>query len=291
VLKYFLTAIPNSTDVIVAEDVKFNSLDGVTIRGTLLAVRAPKAICLFLHGITVNRNEHLNFHKRLAARLSSIGVSSLLIDFRAHGKSGGRQIDFSPIGQTLDTVSSINFLRARYDLKDVPLTVVGTSFGAGPAIISARRLGSVIRQLFFVAPVLDYVRTFLEPRTEWAQASFSDKALKKVDEKGFLLLDDEFQIGARLVYEIGAINLTSEAKKISQPISIIHGARDSMVPVETSVEFVKNVPHANLIQILNMDHGFAVPGDEEGTKPESQKNFDLIGDHLSDYVQRSISAK
>jgi pimeloyl-ACP methyl ester carboxylesterase len=196
------------------EDVKFDSLDGVTIRGTLLDVRAPKAICLFLHGITVSRNEHLDFHKRLAARLSAISVGSLLIDFRAHGDSGGRQIDFSPIGQALDTVSSINFLKERYGLEKVPLTVIGTSFGAGPAIISARQLGNVIRQLFFVAPVLDYVRTFLEPTTEWARDSFNDQALKEVDKKGFLLLDDNFKIGARLVYEIG--NQFNERSKKDQ---------------------------------------------------------------------------
>jgi uncharacterized protein len=276
---------------LMTEDVEFSSLDGVAIRGTHMRVQDPQAVCLFLHGITTDRNEHLDLHKRLAISLIDSQVSSLLIDFRAHGKSDGRQIDFSPIGQSLDCVAAVNFLSANYNLAKVPLTIVGTSFGAGPSIIAARRLGSVIRQMFFIAPVLDYAKTFLQPNTEWAKNSFSKKALAEIDTRGFLLLDGSFQVGARLIYELGVINLTSEARSLEQPILILHGVQDSMVSIATSIEFVSQNHKARLIQIKDMDHGFAAPDDEKGTRAASQRNLSTIKGELADFVRKSISAQ
>src|ERR1700680_4313155 len=265
-------------------DVQIETLDGLYIRGSHVRASVPRAICLFLHGITTDRNEHLDFHKILAHRVLEFGISSLLIDFRGHGSSDGRQVDFSPVGQLIDTISSINYLQMEYDLTRLPLTIIGTSFGAGPALMSAFRYPAEVKRLFLIAPVLDYRQTFLEPSTDWAKASFNDKALQDLNKKGYLVLDGVFQVGARLVYEMNTIDLGREASRIQQPITIVHGRDDSMVPVLTSIEFARRIPRAQLIQMDNMDHGFSVPNDESGTQADSQQNLKAISAYLSEYA-------
>ena len=69
-----------------------------------------KILILWLHGITVNKDEYLEFFKEGAEYVSQKGIDSLRIDFRGHGDSSGTSLDFSIVGQMIDIDSAIKYI-------------------------------------------------------------------------------------------------------------------------------------------------------------------------------------
>lgn len=256
-------------------DRKFRTIDGFKISATH-TVGKGKAIILWLHGITVNRNEYLNFFKDGAALLKTKGVDSLRIDFRGHGKSSGTSLDFSVVGQMLDVEVSIAYLTTRYDLGVQGIHIVACSFGAPPAIFTALRHPNTVRSITLIAPVLSYERTFLAPETPWAQSIFNSETFSRLIKTNKLYVNDDFPISSRLVEEMHIIDPEDALRRVTQRVVIIHGDSDTMVPYAVSEEIAREIQHIKFISFRNMDHGFTDVNDEDGDSAESIENKNRI---------------
>src|SRR6266498_3419392 len=113
--------------------ITFRTTDGLDIAAVHTKARG-EALVLWLHGISVNRDEYLGLFKEGAEHLANQGIDSLRIDFRGHGESAGSPADFSVIGQMLDVQAAIRYLSDSYGSRLPPLFLVGASFGAPPAL-------------------------------------------------------------------------------------------------------------------------------------------------------------
>jgi len=263
------------------EKIFYKSKDGLKLCGIFLTPKEIKGYVLLAHGINVNKNEWGNFYADIAEELCKKDFATLRFDFRGHGESNGAQRDMTIIGETLDITASVEQILKRWSGK---IAIIGMSFGAGPAILYSSRKTSEVRGLVLLCPVLDYVYTFLNPIVPWAKDIFNKKGFKHLSEKGFLLLDDEFELGAKLIEEFKVIKPYEFLKKIKIPVLAIHGDKDSMVPYKVSKKYGKPNKVSLFITIKNAEHGFIDSNDESGESIKSLKNKRTVIEKVVEWI-------
>ncbi|MGD0424187.1 MAG: alpha/beta fold hydrolase [Candidatus Bathyarchaeia archaeon] len=254
-------------------EIRYRTLDGEKLAGILSIPKNPHGFVLMMHGITESKDEYLGFYSKMAKSLHDNGVASLRFDFRGHGESTGSSLDISVIGDVLDIKASIAQVRKYWKR---PISLVATSFGAGPTLIVASEQPQDFRNLLLIAPVIDYDRTFLKPETAWARASFNPRAFKSLQKTGYLVLDDSFRLSARLIEEFKVIKPYLFLREIRIPTLIVHGDKDSMVPYDVSFEWAKSNKLIRFVTLKNADHGYPDYRDEEGNGPRSMANLQKI---------------
>ncbi|MCW5945763.1 MAG: alpha/beta fold hydrolase [Fimbriimonadales bacterium] len=111
-----------------AEEVEFDS-EGIPLKGWWTAPESPSAVAVLLHGYVMSRAENA----ALAVQLHRNGIASLLFDFRAHGKSGGK---LTGIGwfESADVIAACRFARERYP--NLPVLLIGSSMGSAAAVFA-----------------------------------------------------------------------------------------------------------------------------------------------------------
>lgn len=104
------------------EDVEFRSDDGTLLRGWWIPAEKATGVAVLCHGYLMNRSELAP----VAWMLQRRGVSCLLFDFRAHGRSGGRTTTMG-VREAGDVAAAARFARDRCA---APLVLIGSSMGA-----------------------------------------------------------------------------------------------------------------------------------------------------------------
>ena len=230
----------------------FKSRDGINLCGILTSSNIePKGGVILAHGITVEKNEG-GFYQRLANLLAKNCLTSLRFDFRGHGDSSGKSSEMTIKGEIDDLWAAITFLR---DKKYKKIAIVGTSFGAGIAVLYTKMRPAAISSLILLCPVLDYKMTFLKPETEWAQEWFTPQAISKAKLTGKFNLDG-FQLGYELLKEFRRYKPAETLLKLTIPTMIMHGTEDSMVPYSVAQYYGRKYRKGKFVSIKGADHGF-----------------------------------
>ena len=99
------------------------SLDGTTIRGWWVRHQDPKGVAVLVHGYLMNRSELAP----LAVYLFTKGWSSLVLDLRAHGRSGGRKSTLG-VKERMDVMAAAR--RVRAENPGLPVILCGSSMGS-----------------------------------------------------------------------------------------------------------------------------------------------------------------
>jgi pimeloyl-ACP methyl ester carboxylesterase len=119
------------------ETVEFRSEDGALIRGWWVPAKDAKTVAILLHGYMMNRCELAP----LAVTLWQKGISSLLIDFRCHGRSSGKKSTLG-VRESMDVLAAIKHVRERNPKSRIVL--IGSSMGAAASVFAlARAPGAV----------------------------------------------------------------------------------------------------------------------------------------------------
>jgi len=259
-----------------------------TVDGFEIAVvthgRADQDVAVWMHGITVDKDEYLGLYLDGAEFLEERGIASVRFDFRGHGDSSGTPGDFTVVGQNLDLRAVLDYVATKFGGPNVRIHLIRSSFGAPPAIFAAYRYQAQIASLCLIAPVLSYQRTFIHPETEWAQEIFSIKNLKGLDKKGRICFDKTFCVGHQLVEEMHIIDPSTALSQVRQRTLIFHGDKDSMVPYAATRQACRGLRHVHFVTLKNTDHGYTVVGDDDGDAPATLRNkasiFRSIAGHI-----------
>ena len=104
--------------------------DGETLWCAEVAAEEPKGAVIFLAGITKPSVTQFYSH---AAWLRELGVSSFLLEVRAHGNSSGDRIGLG-YTETADVQAAVDLIRSCPAYAEVPLLVWGVSMGGAIAL-------------------------------------------------------------------------------------------------------------------------------------------------------------
>jgi uncharacterized protein len=111
--------------------VRLRTLDGLSLGGWFFPARTPKAAVIFCHGHAGSMDPDIRYVPALLAA----GYSVLMFDFRAHGRSEGKQVSMGAL-EGLDLLAAADYLTACGYLS---IGVLGFSMGAATAMNSAWR--------------------------------------------------------------------------------------------------------------------------------------------------------
>ncbi|MCC6910341.1 MAG: alpha/beta fold hydrolase [Phycisphaerales bacterium] len=233
-----------------------------------------RGVFLLLHGLGVDKNEYHDFYRTMSAMLSHAGYDVLRIDFPAHGDSTAESSCFTLINCIADAITAGHF--AIQHSGQPALSVFGTSFGAGPAVVTASFFQDALKSVTLLAPAISYPDLYITPihpqRLE-TYAGFYQGALLN---GASIRIDERVALSWRNALEFALMNLDHDLATIASRTAVIHGASDSMVPHELSRDLVSRFPGLHLTIVPGMDHGFMDQDDEDGSGDQSKRNLRLI---------------
>ena len=266
------------------EAVEFRSMDGTALRGTLRTAPRPRAGVLFVHGITVDREED-GFYRAFADRLDPIGATSLRFDLRGHGKSGGAYEDVTLSGVVND-IGCAHGLLASSLPRGAPTFVVAASFGGGLSVCWAVAAASAaeapgpgtcapLRGLVLLNPLFDYGKRMLFDKPYWNGRGLTPDGLGRLEGRGWLD-HGEFRIGPSMFNELLCVRPQDRVGDLGVPLLTVHGDADSMVPHDTSRRCTGRARDSEFVTIRGADHGFVHPDDETYTHPDTLRFRDAV---------------
>ena len=210
---------------------------------------APRGTVLVLHGINDRKDSMLGVGRQFAAR----GYRSVLVDLRAHGRSGGQWLSFGAVeardlSQVLDALDSAGLLAG-------PVGVFGPSFGGGVAVQFAgrdERVKAAVSVCGFTSMRDVTPRVF----RMYAPAPFK-----------WLMLDSSIQQAVTEAGRVGGFD-PDEAdalraiRRTEARVLLIHGRRDAKIPPRHSERLHAAAPDRSRLLLLDgEDHDSILAGD------------------------------
>lgn len=223
-----------------------------------------KLAVILCHGFTSNKDS--SKYVALEPILNQEDITTLRFDFYGHGESEGKFENITISEAVDDILEAITFLEEQGYKK---IGLVGSSFGGISSIMAASQSES-LAFLILISSVSNYIQ--LE------DMRLSKYALEAWKEDGFIEYDTERNLRLKYAfYEDAKINIAYDvAKNILIPTLIIHGDKDTEVPVEQGQRLATLIPH-NILEIIpGADHRYT---QKEHFKQMIDRVFQFIIEH------------
>ncbi|WP_426504327.1 alpha/beta hydrolase [Dactylosporangium sp. McL0621] len=249
-------------------EVEFHSLDGLLLRGSLLeAAREPFGVVVLVHGGGANRDEG-GFFVRLAQGLRDARLASLRFDIRGHGASEGRQENLTIAAVANDIRAAVEY--AQHTTGNLPVSLIGTSFGGGICAFFAARHPGALRRLVLLNPLMNYKKRFVEDKPYWTEEHINPEAGRTLAAEGTLVHSPTFNLGRPLLNEVFYLRPEQELGAIDVPTLFVHGTKDTFVPIDSSRRYIRYIgAETRLVEVNGAQHGFAVDNDPSYADPQS----------------------
>jgi hypothetical protein len=215
-------------------------------------IRNPPGI-LMAHGFSVDKDEHGLFVKT-AREFCRNGFMVLRFDFRGSGESGGRFEDIKIGDNVSDLKKAIEFM-SKQKINKQKIGLLGASFGGAISILA---LNQKIKALVLWNPTFKIKEVF----EDYFKKIIGVDWLDEIEDKGFVLLYKKrekkfFKITKEFWNDMKNKDLNSFARKINCPTLIVHGDKDTIVPLAHSKELFKILKKPKQIKIIEgSEHGF-----------------------------------
>jgi uncharacterized protein len=243
--------------------------DGLHLSGTLVLPDGAGQATVLVHGGGVTREEG-GFFARLAAGLAEAGIASLRCDLRGHGDSEGRQEDLTIAGILADIRAAIASVCSRVGTDRVAL--LGTSFSGGICAYYAAQHPAELASLVMLNPLLNYRKRLIDDKPYWHNGQISDEAGRELLNQGYLVHSPTFKLSRPLLNEVFYLQPHTVLGDIQAPTLIVHGTKDTFIPVESSRWAVQRLTTEHrFLEVEGAQHGFAVHDDPSYANPQSQQ--------------------
>jgi alpha-beta hydrolase superfamily lysophospholipase len=124
----------------------YKSLDGTKLAYRVISPEKPKAVLIFIHGISVYGKYYIPFAKMLAEN----GIKVYLPDLRGHGNSEGKRGD-SPHTYALVLDFGVFYQLIILEITDIPIYLGGHSMGASLTLKYVKELSLSPSGLILIA--------------------------------------------------------------------------------------------------------------------------------------------
>ncbi|MGH3734790.1 MAG: alpha/beta hydrolase [Micromonosporaceae bacterium] len=246
------------------------TLDGEHLAGTLVTPaggQAERAVVL-VHGGGVTREEG-GFFTRLAEGLGTAGVASLRYDLRGHGESDGIPQEITLTVHLNDIHVALEHVRQQTGAETVGL--LGASFGGGLAAYYAAKRPEELTRLVLLNPQLNYKDRYIDQKSHWHGDLLADDAADEMGQQGFINHSPTVKHGRAFLNEVFWISPIGALAEIAAPTLLVHGTKDTFVPIATSRQADKLLKcEHRLVEIEDAQHGFAVHEDPQYLHSQSQ---------------------
>ena len=231
------------------EDIYIKSHDGITLYARYYHTADGAPLEIQMHGY---RGHALRDFCGGARDARGRGHNLILVDQRAHGKSGGRSITFG-IKERYDCLDFVNYSIERFG-KDTKIIILGMSMGAATVLMaSGLDLPSNVKAVMADCP-------YSSPRdiisTVIGKMGLPSKIFFPLVRLGGILFGG---------FDVCSAEAKEAVKKSKIPTIILHGEADSFVPCFMSREIFKNCNMENkkLVTFPGAEHGVSYLCDKD----------------------------
>ncbi|QMU58108.1 MAG: alpha/beta fold hydrolase [Boseongicola sp.] len=211
------------------------------------------ATALFAHCFTCGKD--ITAARRIATRLSSMGIAVLRFDFTGLGHSEGE------FANTTFTSNAQDLVRAAAALTDrghAPTLIIGHSLGGAAVLKAATDIPSIKAVVTIGAP--------FDPGH--VTHNFGD-ALDKISSDGkaeVSLAGRPFTIGKDFVDDVAGAALTPSIAHLGKALLVMHAPLDETVGIENATNIFMAAKHPkSFVTLDNADHLVSRPADAEYT--------------------------
>mgnify|MGYP003287919114 CR=1 FL=1 len=208
----------HEVDQLSYELVSITARDGLHLVGRYYHFKDNAPVQILFHGYRSNGRREFSGNNRIAAEL---GFNAIVVDERAHGKSGGHTITFG-IKERYDCLAWAQYAAQRFG-PDIPIILTGVSMGAATVLMASslplpKNVAAIIADCPYSSP---------------------GEIIRKVstDVKLPPTLAYPFVVIGALVFGRFKLWETSPVEAVRRtriPILLIHGDDDRFVPCEMS---------------------------------------------------------
>ena len=222
------------------ENVSFITSDNITIKAWLLKSKKANGTVIVGHGYPFNKGNILPVAKFLYP-----DYHLLFYDHRYFGESGGR-ITTVGIKEGEDVKAAVKFVHRKFGKN--PVALYGFSLSASAMLMSNLTVKAIIAD----SPYADLERMIKHTFFIFGPLKFP-----------FVITTN---LLARLFFKVDpkTVSPAMAVKKTKTPILVIHGERDTQIPVENSKKIKESNPDIELWIVPNAGHGeaYALAKDE-----------------------------
>ncbi|MBO9453222.1 alpha/beta hydrolase, partial [Tropicibacter sp. R16_0] len=234
------------------ERINFPGHDGNQLAARLDLPDGPVlATALFAHCFTCSKD--IPAARRIAARLSAMGIAVLRFDFTGLGHSEGEFANTTFTSNVQDLIAAAQYLASR---RMAPALLIGHSLG-GAAVLRARA----------GIPSVKGVVTLGAPADPSHVSHHFDAALPEIEEQGsaeVCLAGRPFRIGRDFVHDISGAELKPAIAELHAALLVLHAPLDDTVSIDNAAEIFLAAKHPkSFVTLDDADHLITRAADAE----------------------------
>ena len=234
------------------ERIEFPGHDGTPLAARLDLPQGPQvATAIFAHCFTCGKD--IPAARRIAARLSALGIAVLRFDFTGLGHSGGEFANTSFTSNVNDLLAANTYLEQR---SMTPSLIVGHSLG-GAAVLKAAAALDTIKAVATIGAPFDPGHV----THNFAQA------LPEIDAEGSAKVSlggRPFRISKGFVDDVTKTNLTEAVGRLKAALLVLHAPLDNIVGIENAGEIFSAAKHPkSFVTLDGADHLITKSDDAE----------------------------
>jgi hypothetical protein len=171
------------------------------------------------------------------------------------------------------------------------VSLLAASFAGGMGAYYAATRPDQLARLILFNPLLDYKNRFVDQKPYWSDDFIDHEHALQLAEVGYVEHSPTFKLGRAMLNEVFWIDPRQVLGDISAPTLIIHGTKDTFIPIDSSRSAVPlfQAPH-RLVEIEGAQHGIAVHDDPQYLNPQSQAWQAFAIQTVADWVVTEPSA-
>lgn len=215
------------------QELHIPTVSGKFLFGWLLPVEGSNETLVILHGWGGNAELMLP----IAKPFYKAGINILLIDSRGHGKSDSDS--FSSLPRFAEDVGkAIDWLKREHPERTKKIALLGHSVGAGAVLMEASKRNDI--------KAVISISAFAHP--EWMMKRYLTRLHLPSFLLALILRYVEWVIG----HSFASFAPMSSVCKITGPVLIVHGKKDTTVPIEDAYAIMLKCPEPH-IEIFEVD--------------------------------------
>jgi pimeloyl-ACP methyl ester carboxylesterase len=142
-----------------------------------------------------------------------------------------------------------------------------------------------LTSLVLLNPLLNYKKRFIDDQPHWHDGKIDDERGRELAAKGFIEHSPTFKLGRPLLNEVFYSELNRALMQVITPTLLIHGSKDTFVPVESSrAASTYLAGETKFIELDGAEHGFAVPNDPRYRDPQTRKWQAFVIESIAQWV-------